>query len=61
MNYPPDLRRIIAQILNKVQSVVYRMLVIIDSICQKYNINYWLDYGTLLGAIRHNNFIPWDF
>jgi len=61
MNYPPDLRENYSTNIEQVQSVVYRMLVIIDSICQKYNINYWLDYGTLLGAIRHNNFIPWDF
>lgn len=32
----------------------------IDSICKKYNIRYFLNYGSLLGAIRHNGFIPWD-
>lgn len=30
-------------------------------ICHKHNINYWLDYGALLGSIRHNGHcIPWD-
>ena len=36
------------------------LLKIIVSIFDKYNINYWLDFGTCLGAVRHKGFVPWD-
>ena len=32
----------------------------LDYVCQESNLKYWIDFGTLLGAIRHKGFIPWD-
>lgn len=37
-----------------------KIMKVIDSICQKEKLNYTLFYGTLIGAIRHKGFIPWD-
>lgn len=42
------------------QKAFLDLLLEIDSICAKYEIPYTLGYGTLLGAIRHEGFIPWD-
>ena len=46
--------------LSKVHEANLKLLKEIDRICQKYKIKYALDSGTLLGAIRHGGFIPWD-
>lgn len=47
-------------ILREAQLKMLEGLIEIDRICQIHKIDYWLDAGTLLGAIRHGGFIPWD-
>ena len=46
--------------LKKVQQTEKEILVKFISICEKYDLQYFVVFGTLLGAIRHNGFIPWD-
>ena len=46
--------------LRQAQLKMLAMLEVIDAICLKHKIDYWLDGGSLLGAVRHQGFIPWD-
>lgn len=46
--------------LRKLQLVQLEILEIIDRVCREHNISYSLYAGTLLGAVRHHGFIPWD-
>ena len=44
-----DLKRIQLEILD-----------VVVSFCESHGIKYWLDFGTMLGAVRHKGYIPWD-
>ena len=46
--------------LNEIQNVSLEILKDFHKFCVKNNLTYSLDSGTLIGAIRHQGFIPWD-
>ncbi|WP_283170288.1 LicD family protein [Curtanaerobium respiraculi] len=46
--------------LQRLQDVEREILAIIDKICRRNDIDYFIDGGTCLGAVRHGGFIPWD-
>ena len=56
----PNLSAYVADHLRACQLKQLSILEEVDRICKKHGIGYWLDGGSLLGAVRHGGFIPWD-
>jgi len=48
------------RIVDKIHDKEYEMLCKLDDVCRKNDITYFLEAGTLIGAARHKDFIPWD-
>lgn len=46
--------------LNELQDLIYGIFVEFDRICRKHNIKYSMEGGTLLGAVKYQDFVPWD-
>ncbi len=46
--------------LRQVQLTQLEILIETNKICRNHNIKYFIICGTLLGAVRHKGFIPWD-
>lgn len=46
--------------LRRIQLIQIELLAEFDRICRKYNLKYNINFGTLIGAMRHKGFVPWD-
>ena len=44
----------------EIQKTANSILVFLKEICDSHSIKFYLAYGTVLGAVRHHGFIPWD-
>ncbi|MDD4342528.1 MAG: LicD family protein [Kiritimatiellae bacterium] len=60
MTFPADNRMQGETPMRQCQLVQLRLLKILDALCAEKGWRYWLDGGPLLGAVRHQGFIPWD-
>ena len=46
--------------IEEIRSIQLKILNIVADYCDKMGLTYFLGYGTLLGAVRHKGYIPWD-
>lgn len=52
--------RISTKETKEMQQCILKILLAIDNVCKEHNLHYYLLAGTMLGAVRHKGFIPWD-
>lgn len=55
-----NLEQMRREMLREAQLKMLGILEEIDKLCKAHGISYWIEGGTLLGAMRHGGFIPWD-
>lgn len=67
LQFPPEFFKreercghVVGELIKRVWAAELEMLAHVDEICQKYGLTYFAFFGTLLGAIRHGGFVPWD-
>ena len=53
-------KRISDEQTRELQKYILDMLLAIDQVCREHNLCYYLIAGTMLGAVRHKGFVPWD-
>ena len=60
--YEPEVRDgfYVPSEMKRYWAVILTVLDEIDRVCKKHGLKYFADYGTLIGAVRHGGFIPWD-
>ncbi len=46
--------------MKKVWAIEMDLFRAVSEVCEKHHLRYWITYGTLLGAVRHKGYIPWD-
>ena len=46
--------------IDEIKSIEIAILDHIDEVCKTNGLRYYLAYGTLIGAVRHQGFVPWD-
>ena len=46
--------------IDELKKLQLEILKYVAAFCENHHINYWLTAGTLLGAVRHQGYIPWD-
>jgi len=60
--FEPEIREgfAITSMMKRAWAAELEVLSVIDNICRNNSISWFADFGTLLGAVRHQGFIPWD-
>ena len=67
LQFPPEFfereersGHMVGELMKRTWAAELEVLARVDEICQKYGLTYYVFYGTLLGAVRHGGFVPWD-